>query len=265
VRRLLLLLLALVLLPARTAAADPPPTRIPDVLSIGVNLPSEGFQVGSAQGSAVLFAQGLEIDLGRALAAQLGLQRAIFVQTRFDRLLSAGPKPFDIALAQLTITPARKARVDFTVPYMRVDQGVLLAQTVSPVPHTVAALKPLQLCALTNSTGADLIRARIKPAKPARLIGNVGNLMLSLQTGRCQAVVYDAPSLGTLKARIPTRYGPFAGVIRTGESYGIALPKGSPLLQPVNAALQALIGQGLIQRLERKWLSANLAKLPVLS
>jgi glutamine transport system substrate-binding protein len=96
------------------------------------------------------------------------------------------------------------------------------------------------------------------------VIGNVPTLMLSLQTGRCQAVVYDAPSLGTLKARIPSRYGAFAGVIRTREQYGIALPKGSPLLRPVNAALKQLLAEGLVQRLQRKWLSANLQRLPVL-
>jgi polar amino acid transport system substrate-binding protein len=262
VRRLLLIPVLGVLAAAPAVAA--PPTRLPDTLTVGVNLPSEGFQVGAARGSAVVYAQGLEIDLARALARQLELQRAIFVQTRFDRLIAAGPKPFDLALAQITITPARQSRVAFSIPYMRVDQGVLLAQTVTPVPHTIEALRALQLCALTNSTGADLVRERIQPVKTARLIGNVGNLMLSLQTGRCQAVVYDAPSLGTLKARIPTRYGPFAGVIRTGESYGIALPKGSPLLGAVNAALRTLIGRGLIQQLEKRWLSANLQKLPVL-
>ena len=237
--RRLLALVALGARPRRRAGAGAPRRRrtSPTPLTVGVNLPSEGFQVGAARGSEVVFAQGLEIDLARALAKQLELQRAIFVQTRFDRLLAAGPKPFDLALAQITITPARQSRLAFSIPYMRADQGVLLAQTVSPVPHTIAALQKLQLCALTNSTGADVIRTRIKPVKPARLIGNVGNLTLSLQTGRCQAVVYDAPSLGTLKARVPPRYGPFAGVIRTGESYGIAMPKGSPLLGPVNAAL----------------------------
>ena len=65
--------------------------------------------------------------------------------------------------------------------------------------------------------------------------------MLNLQTGRCDVVVYDAPTLGTLKARAPDRYGPFVGVIRTGEEYGISLPKGSPLLGPVNEALTSLL------------------------
>ena len=100
------------------------------MLTVGVNLPSEGFQVGAAKGSTVVFAQGLEIDLVRALAAKLRLRRAVFVQSRFDQLLSPGPKRFDMAVAQITVTKARRKALDFTVPYMRADQGVLLAQTV---------------------------------------------------------------------------------------------------------------------------------------
>ena len=51
--------------------------------------------------------------------------------------------------------------------------------------------------------------------------------MQSLQTGLCDAVVYDAPSLATLRVRVPSRYGGFAGVLSTRESYAVALPKGS--------------------------------------
>jgi ABC-type amino acid transport substrate-binding protein len=76
--------------------------------------------------------------------------------------------------------------------------------------------------------------------------------------------VYDAPTLGTQKARTPDRYGPFVGVIRTGEQYGVALPRGSALTTTVDAALGSLIADGTVQRLQKKWLSANLATLPVL-
>jgi ABC-type amino acid transport substrate-binding protein len=141
---------------------------------------------------------------------------------------------------------------------------VLAAQTVSPVPTTLAGLRPLRICALGKSTGAAVARTVIAPTKPVRLVGNVPTLMLDLQTGRCQAVVYDAPSLGTLKARTPERYGPFVGVIRTGEQYGVALPKGSPLVGDVDAALGALIADGTVQRLQKKWLTADLSTLPVL-
>jgi glutamine transport system substrate-binding protein len=97
-----------------------------------------------------------------------------------------------------------------------------------------------------------------------RLIGNVPTLMLNVQTGRCDVVVYDAPALGTLKARAPARYGPFVGVIDTRESYGIAFPKGGTLVGPVDRALDSLLADGSVDRLAKKWLTVDPAKLRVL-
>ena len=88
--------------------------------------------------------------------------------------------------------------------------------------------------------------------------------MLNLQTGRCDVVVYDAPALGTLKARAPDRYGPFVGVIETGEQYGIALPKGSALLNPVNKALTSLLADASVDALARQWLTFDPSKARVL-
>jgi polar amino acid transport system substrate-binding protein len=257
-------LLAALVLGTAASAAGPVPTITPGQLTIGVSLPSEGFEVGVAKGDQVTYAQGLDIDLARALAKQLGLASVAFVQSPFGRLFSSGAKPWDVAIAQITITDQRRRTAEFTQSYMTVDQGVLVGQTVKPVPRTLADLRALRICALTKSTGADAAKTVIAPAKPTRLIGNVPTLMLNLQTGRCQAVVYDAPTLGTLKARTPDRYGPFIGVIKTGEQYGVALPKGSQLLSAVDAAVGALIADGTVQRLQRKWLTANLSTLPTL-
>ena len=246
------------------SAAAPPATQQPGVLTVGVAMPSEGFQVGVVKGSTVIYAQGFEIDFAKALAARLGLGGTVFVQNRFDRLYSAGAKPFDLAIGQISITPARSRTVDFSRPYMSVDQGILAAQTVQPVPTTIAGLRALRICALTKSTGADVARERIAPVKPVLLVGNVPTLMLNLQTGRCDAVVYDAPTLGTLKKRAPDRYGPFVGVVDTAEEYGIALPKGSALLAPVNKAIASLVADGTVDRLARRWLTVDPADLRVL-
>jgi polar amino acid transport system substrate-binding protein len=258
------LLAALALGSAAVSAAPPVPTVTPGELTVGVSLPSEGFEVGVAKGDQVIYAQGFDIDLARALAKRLGLARVAFVQSQFGRLYSGGAKPWDVAIAQITITDQRRQTADFSQPYMSVDQGVLAAQTVKPAPGTLADLRSLRICALAKSTGADVAGTTIAPTTPVRLIGNVPTLMLNLQTGRCQAVVYDAPTLGTLKARAPDRYGPLVGVIKTGEQYGVALPKGSQLLTPVDTALAALMADGTVQRLQQKWLSANLSTLPVL-
>ena len=245
-------------------SAAAPQTLTPGSLTVGVALPSEGFQVGIVTGSEVVYAQGFEIDLARALALRMGLKSTVFVQNRFDRLYSAGVKPFDVAIAEISITPSRRRTVAFTKPYMAVDQGVLASQTLAPVPKTIAALKGLRVCALAKTTGADLARTKIAPMKPVVTIGNVPTLMLNLQTGRCDVVVYDAPALGTLKARAPDRYGPFVGVIKTGEQYGIAMPKGSALLNPVNKALTSLLDDGSVDALARQWLTFDPAKARVL-
>ena len=76
---------------------------------------------------------------------------------------------------------------------------------------------------------------------------------------------HHAPrSLATLKAQAPARYGALAGMIPTGERYGVALPKGSPLAPAVDAAVAALVADGTIARLQKQWLSTNLGALPVL-
>jgi len=53
-------------------------------------------------------------------------------------------------------------------------------------------------------------------------------------------------------------------VIKTGEQYGVALPKGSPLLAPVDTAVGSLIADGTVQRLQQKWLTTDLSTLPAL-
>src|SRR6187200_3231424 len=103
-------------------AAAPPPTLEAGTLTVGVAMPSEGFQVGVVKGSQVVYAQGFEIDLARALALRLGLGKSVFLQNRFDRLYSAGPKPFDLAIGEISITPSRRRTVAFSKPYMSVDQ-----------------------------------------------------------------------------------------------------------------------------------------------
>jgi ABC-type amino acid transport substrate-binding protein len=256
-------LTALVLCAAAPAAA-PITTVTPGQLTVGVSLPSEGFEVGVAKGDQVIYAQGFDIDLARALAKQLGLPQVAFIQSQFGRLFSSGTKPWDVAIAQITITTQRNRTADFTQPYLSVDQGVLASLTVRPVPQSIADLRALRICALAKSTGADVATTAIAPATPVRQYGNVPTLMQALQAGRCQAVVYDAPSLAILKARAPTYYGPLVGIIKTGEQYGVALPKGSPLTPDVDTALGALIANGTVQRLQTKWLGTSLSSLPVL-
>jgi polar amino acid transport system substrate-binding protein len=253
---------------APLALADtspPPPTLVPGVLTVGISMPSPGFEVGAVRGHGVVFARGLEIDLANAIAARLGIPRVVFYQEpQFPRLLGPGPKPWDLALAEVTVTPERAANVAFSVPYLAADQGVLLRRGLGTTPHTIAQLAKLRLCTQSGTTSATLLTTQVNPVKPAKFYGNTTRLLDALQTGRCDAVVYDAPILATLRAQVPWRYGPLAGVIQTQESYAAVLPTGSALLPAVDDAITAIIDQGTLAAISKRWLSTDLSKLPVL-
>jgi polar amino acid transport system substrate-binding protein len=262
---LVLLSAFLVLLGGSPALADPPATLHPGVLTVGLNMPSPGFEVGSVQGHDVRFARGLEIDLARAIAANLGIKRVVFYQeSQFNRLIAPGPKPWDIALGEVSITDARAAHVTMSIPYLDASQGVLLRRGLTPIPTTRAELAQLRICTQSGTTGADVVTGVIRPTRPAKLYGNVTRMVDGLQAGRCDAVVYDAPILATLRAQTPARYGPLPGVVDTDEHYGVVLPKGSPLEATVNAALGALIAGGRISILSKRWLAADMTRLPSL-
>ena len=169
-RAVIVVVLAL-LVAAASAAADPPPTLQPGTLTVGLNMPSPGFEVGSVKGHSVLFARGFEIDLARLIAARLGIPRVVFYQeAQFPRLIAGGPKPWDIALAEVTITDERSMRLDFSVPYLAADEGVLLRRGLTPIPTTIAQLAGLRLCTQAATTSVDVIKTRVQPTTPPEAV-----------------------------------------------------------------------------------------------
>lgn len=104
----------------RPATAD----QTPDELFVGFAMPSAGFQVGAVRGRDVVLAKGFEIDLARELGKRLAIPRVRFVnEALFSTLLVAGRKDWDLAIAQISVTPARAQRVDFSSPYLSADQA----------------------------------------------------------------------------------------------------------------------------------------------
>jgi polar amino acid transport system substrate-binding protein len=263
--RRVLLGCALALVAAAPAGAAAPPTKTPSTLLVGLHMPSSGFQVGSVKGTQVVVARGFEVDLAKALAERLAIQNVTFYQEpSFDGIVGPGPKAWDLALAQVTVTPARQKLVDFSAPYLNDDEGVLLRRGLKVPARSLADLRGLKLCAQPGSTGAITIAKKIQPAAKPLLYNSQGELMQNLQRGRCDAVVDDAPTLAALKALSPARYGEFAGVVPTGARYGIVFPQGSPLAGPVNKALAELSKDGTVSALAQKWLTVDPAQLPVL-
>jgi polar amino acid transport system substrate-binding protein len=252
---------------ARTSStAAPPDTKTPGKLTVGLSLPAVGFQSGTVRGTKVSNPKGFEIDLARAVATKLGFKTSDIVwynNSNFSTIYAPAPKKWDFAFAEVTITAARAKNVDFSTPYFKANQGVMVRKGLSPTPKTIADLKKLHLCAQTGTTGADYIRTKIKPAK-ADYPSTTVIMFQEVENGQCDATVYDTPIIASQRKSKPSAYGPIVGTIITNENYGAVFEKGSKLRSPFNSAITALTKNGTIAKLQKKWFNLNFSSLPVI-
>ena len=255
---------ALVTVPAAAARQAAAPTLKPGQLTVALNPPAVGFQVGTLRGNTVVNPTGFEIDLAKDIAAKLGIpaSKIKWINVPFETLFRPGAKPFDFAFEEATITVARARAVDFSAPYFDANQGVLL-KTGATVPHSLADLKKLTICAQSATTGLDYVQHTLH-APHISIYNQTAAAFSALQVGRCDAFVMDVPIVASQKKSKPSAYGPVAGQIVTNEKYGAVLAKGSKLTPVVSAAIKALTKDGTIAKLQKKWFAIDVAKIPVL-
>lgn len=86
-----------------------------------------------------------------------------------------------------------------------------------------------------------------------RTYGDLEGLLDRFENGELEAVVFDAPILAYYVNTIGQHSAQLTGPVFLPENYGIALPSGSDLGEPINLALLALREDGTYDRLYRKW------------
>jgi polar amino acid transport system substrate-binding protein len=74
-----------------------------------------------------------------------------------------------------------------------------------------------------------------------------------LESGRVQAVVYDAPVLQYYANTAGKGRVQLAGPVFEDESYGIALPTGSKLRKPLNESLLRIQQNGVYSAIYKRW------------
>ena len=270
-RTVLVLAAALLAVAAMTTSAfarreAAPPTLKPGVLTVGLSLQVPGFQTGKITGgNKISNARGMEPEFAKAIAKKLGIAKVVFVNNDFKTMYAPGPKKWDFGFAEMTITDARKANIDFSTPYLQADQSLMVRKGLSPLPKNTADVKKLTLCAQTGTTGADFIKTKIKPSKTALFPNSTEQMYSLLRSGKCDATLYDAPINGLEAKAKPGKYGPIVARFKTGELYGAPLAKGSKLLPALNKAMKELIADGTVSKLAKQYLNFDASKIPVFS
>jgi polar amino acid transport system substrate-binding protein len=226
-------------------------------LTIGAEFPVPGFLELPIEDP-----KGFEADLAKALAAELGIQKVKWVSTPFSGLFSPAPKPFDLAINEVTITEERARVVDFSEPYFNANQGFLVTKGgPGEDADSIAAMKDLQFGFQATTTGGDLIKDKIKPSKQPRQYSTLGAATKALANGQIDAFVMDVAIGSSIVQDLPDDVD-MTGQFETGEKYGMVFQKGNQLREDVNKAITTLTSNGKIEELQKKWFPGT-ESLPV--
>jgi polar amino acid transport system substrate-binding protein len=241
------------------AKTSPPPASelfTAGTLTIGSDVsypPQEFFPVGSTT------ATGFDIDLGKALADQLGLQFAV-VNTPFDGIIPAlNSKKFDIMISAMTITDDRKTAVDF-IPYFVAGESFVVAKNATITPTKLDDLCGKKVAAEAGT--AELDEATGLNAAGKTCAGNHVNVvtfqkdteaLTELKKGNVDIHFTDSPVAAYEVQNDSANLKISGGIIEVAPE-GIAVRKGDTAMNTaVTAAFSALKSDGTYANLLKKW------------
>jgi polar amino acid transport system substrate-binding protein len=157
----------------------------------------------------------------------------------------------DIVFSQITITDERKKKWDFTAPYFDSDQGLMVEKGTDVA--DVAAAKKLQFGVQAETTGLDFLDNTLKPDKDPQVYDTTVDMFNALSAGDIDAILFDVPILlGAIKGG-QVQDAEIVAQFKTGEQYGAILPKDSPNTAAVDKALQSMIDDGTVKKLQTQY------------
>jgi polar amino acid transport system substrate-binding protein len=232
-------------------AQQAPDPRVADLaqsgtLRVGVGL---GSLTTAMRDPATGEVKGPALELGRALAARIGIQ---FVAVEFPRpgavVDGLRTNPWDVTT--LIIDPARAEQVDFSNPFLQSDLTYLVAAGSTLQSVADADQAGIRIGAARNDTSDLQLTRMLKRAELVRT-DSIAAATELLRNGGVNAIALNRPSLIAISATVPG-----SRVLSDGfaDFYsGMAVPKGHDgWLAYVNAFVEDAKTSGLVNRMIEK-------------
>jgi polar amino acid transport system substrate-binding protein len=205
--------------------------------------------------------KGFESAVAYAVADKLGFapDEVTWQVVPFNSSYAPGPKKFDFDLNQISITPQRSKRVDFSTPYYTAPQAVVaLKKAPAAKAKSLAELADAKLGVQVGTTSLDAVSATIKPSTQPQVFNDSNDTVRALKDGRVDAIVVDLPTAFYLTAaEIPsaTITGQFQAP--GGDDWGLLLEKGSALTACVSRAVDELRTSGELDQITQRWMGGQ--------
>lgn len=196
---------------------------------------------------------GYSIDYIKA-AGELAGFTPVFKNVAWDGIFSGlAAGKYDAICSSVSITEDRKKTMDFSTPYFKVRQALIVPKTSTA--KNLSELKGQKVGGQIGTTGYFAIKAA--EGVEAKSYDEVGLAMEDLNVGRIAAVVCDDPVAVQYAMNQYKDTLKIAAIIETGEAefYGIAVNKGNKeKLELINKGIEAVIASGKDKELQKKWM-----------
>jgi polar amino acid transport system substrate-binding protein len=202
--------------------------------------------------------EGMSPDLGQAIGAVLGLTFK-FVNASFDTIipgLQSGK--YDIGFSSFTDTKEREKVVDF-VTYFTAGTSFYVQEQGGPTINSLGDLCGHSVAVERGTIQADDATAQDTKCKADGKSGvsvhvypdqNAANLAIS--SGRQEVGMADSPVAAYIVEQSNGQFK-LTGTPYDTAPYGIAVPKGSGMTQPILDALKELMADGTYDAILAKW------------
>lgn len=193
---------------------------------------------------------GFDIDMWDTIATELGIGYELRPMDFSGIIPALQTGQIDVALAGITITEERSQAIDFSDGYY--DSGLMLMVAADSDITGVEDMAGKTMAVKTGTSTSDWAEANL-PDTTLRKFPNIDNAYLELRIGGVDAAMHDTPNVLYYIATAGDGQVRTAGDQQLAHEYGIAFPKGSEWVAPVNEALAAMKADGRYDAIYEKW------------
>ncbi len=215
---------------------------------VGIDGDYKPYSYIDANGTAV----GFDVESIQWIAEQGGFKVEI-KPVAWDGIISALlAGKIDMVYSGMSITPERAAKVNFSIPYWKVDQGIAVKKgstvTIDEFKAGKLTIGVQRSCSadqwMQDFFGEETYNKMVK-SNQIKLYDTFPMSMVDLQNGQVQTVIFDDVNIKDyIKGKSDLV---LLDTIATGEEYGVALRKG-------DAELEKIVNDGLTKLMaSEKW------------
>jgi polar amino acid transport system substrate-binding protein len=215
-------------------------------LTVETTLPAPGWWNGTTPES---IKSGYEYCMAAELANMAGLPKVTVKNVSFDQLVAGRTNDFDIALAEISITPERAKVVDFSTPYFDSNIGVLVQKGADVTEDNITSKS---CAAYAGTTSVDFLQNELHCAS-TKVYPDSPTLYQGLLSGQVDADFLDT-AIVLAEAKQTGDKLEVVGQYKTGEKYGAIYPKGSANEDALNQGIQTMLSDGTLDTLSKDYL-----------